>query len=85
MNGTVHYREGQFPPCDLDWGRLVPLIGPANAAVARYDGMLAAIPNAHVLLSPEGILRELTPASGRRSATIAYPELLNITEGHDLF
>jgi len=43
MNGTVHYREGQFPPGDLDWGRLVPLIGPANAAVARYDGMLAAI------------------------------------------
>jgi Fic family protein len=52
MKGTVHYREGQFPPGDLDWRRLVPLIGPANAAVARYDGMLAAIPNAHVLLSP---------------------------------
>ncbi len=31
---------------------LAPLIGPANAALARYDGMLAAIPNAHVLLSP---------------------------------
>jgi len=30
----------------------VPLIGPANAAVARYDGILSAIPNAHVLLSP---------------------------------
>lgn len=52
MSGPVRYHEGQFPPEDLDWGRLVPLIGPANAAVARYDGMLAAIPNAHVLLSP---------------------------------
>lgn len=52
MSGPVHYRKGQFPPSDLDWGRLVPMIGPANAAVARYDGMLAAIPNAHVLLSP---------------------------------
>lgn len=52
MSGPVRYHEGQFPPQDLDWGRLVPLIGPANAAVARYDGMLAAIPNAHVLLSP---------------------------------
>jgi Fic family protein len=52
MSGPVHYHNGQFPPSDLDWGRLVPLIGPANAAVARYDGMLAAIPNAHVLLSP---------------------------------
>jgi Fic family protein len=52
VSGPVHYHKGQFPPKDLDWERLVPLIGPANAAVARYDGMLAAIPNAHVLLSP---------------------------------
>jgi cell filamentation protein, protein adenylyltransferase len=52
MSGPVRYHEGQFPPQALDWERLVPLIGPANAAVARYDGMLAAIPNAHVLLSP---------------------------------
>ncbi len=50
--GPVHYHEGRFPPGELDWARLVPLIGPASAAVARYDGMLAAIPNAHVLLSP---------------------------------
>jgi len=52
MIGSVHYHEGRFPPGDLDWAGLMPLIGPANAAVARYDGMLAAIPNAHVLLSP---------------------------------
>ena len=49
---VTKYHEGQFSPKDLDWARLVPLIGPANAAVARYDGMLAAIPNVHVLLSP---------------------------------
>lgn len=52
MSGPVHYHEGRFPPKELDWAGLVPLIGPANAAVARYDGMLAAILNAHVLLSP---------------------------------
>ncbi|MEA1863774.1 MAG: Fic/DOC family N-terminal domain-containing protein [Euryarchaeota archaeon] len=49
---VIRYHEGRFPPERLDWAQLVPLIGPANAAVARYDGMLAAIPNAHVLLSP---------------------------------
>jgi len=49
---VTKYHEGGFPPDKLDWDRLVPYIGPANAAVARYDGMLAAIPNAHVLLSP---------------------------------
>lgn len=52
MSKPVTYHEGKFPPKDLDWGQLVPLIGPANAAVARYDGMLTAVPNAHILLTP---------------------------------
>jgi len=47
---AVAYHEGQFPPAALDWSRLIPLLGPA--AVARYDGMLAAVPNPAVLLSP---------------------------------
>jgi Fic family protein len=48
---TVHYHLGQFPPTTLDWQRLIPLLGPISAAVARYDGALATIPNAAVLLS----------------------------------
>lgn len=48
----VRYHNGRFPPPTLDWPALIPLIGPAAAAVARYDGMLSAIPNPHVLLSP---------------------------------
>ncbi|MFO0745363.1 MAG: Fic/DOC family N-terminal domain-containing protein [Myxococcota bacterium] len=48
----VRYHEGGFPPATLDWPALIPLIGPAAAAVARYDGMLTAIPNPGVLLSP---------------------------------
>jgi Fic family protein len=49
---AVHYHNGRFPPPTLDWPRLIPLLGPAAAAVARYDGMLAAVPNPAVLLSP---------------------------------
>jgi Fic family protein len=30
----------------------LPLIGPANAAIARYDGVLHGVPNPNVLLSP---------------------------------
>ncbi len=52
MTEPVKYHVGDFPPDDLDWGSLIPLIGPANAALARYDGTLHAIPNAAVLLSP---------------------------------
>lgn len=48
----VQYHVGKFPPSKLDWERLVPLIGPASSAVARYDGVLTAIPNASILLSP---------------------------------
>jgi len=48
----VDYHRGSFPPAELDWSRLIPLIGPANAAIARYEGVLHGIPNADVLLSP---------------------------------
>jgi Fic family protein len=48
----VHYHQGKFPPEGLDWQRLIPLIGPANAAVARYEGVLHGVPNPNVLLSP---------------------------------
>lgn len=49
---AVHYHRGKFPPDNIDWVELVPLIGPASRALARYDGLLAAVPNAYVLLSP---------------------------------
>ena len=49
----VHYHTGRFPPEErLDWQALIPLIGPAAAAVARYDGTLAAVPNPRILLAP---------------------------------
>jgi len=36
----------------IDWISLIPLIGEANAALARYDGILQGIVNPAVLLSP---------------------------------
>ena len=52
MAKPVSYHTDKFPPKQLDWSRIIPLIGPASAALARYDGLLSAIPNADVLLSP---------------------------------
>lgn len=52
MARPVHYHSGKFPPQEFDWARLIPLIGPASAALARYDGLLLAVPNSSVLLSP---------------------------------
>jgi Fic family protein len=48
----VTYHHGKFPPVAIEWTELIPLLGPAAAAVARYDGLLEAIPNSEVLLSP---------------------------------
>jgi Fic family protein len=48
----VLYHRGKFPPAELDWKCLIALIGQANAAVARYSGLLEGIPSASVLLSP---------------------------------
>lgn len=39
-------------PPDLDWVSLVSLIGSANAALARYDGLLQGIVNPEILLAP---------------------------------
>ncbi|HVB64933.1 MAG TPA: Fic/DOC family N-terminal domain-containing protein [Nitrolancea sp.] len=52
MSQPTTYHVGRFPPANLDWSRLIPLLGPASAAVARYDASLIAIPNAAVLLAP---------------------------------
>ncbi|GAB6147268.1 hypothetical protein JCM12294_47140 [Desulfocicer niacini] len=48
MSSPVNYHYEKFPPDNIEWALLIPLIGPANAALARYDGTLSAV----VLLSP---------------------------------
>ncbi len=52
MSKPVQYHYGKFPPKGINWEKLIPLIGPANATLARYDGTLSVIPNPAVLLSP---------------------------------
>ena len=42
----------ELPLADLDWRNVLPLVGKANACLARYDGMLQTLPNPSVLLSP---------------------------------
>ena len=41
-----------LPLENLDWKKFRKQIGPANRALARYDGILQSIPNPAVLLSP---------------------------------
>jgi len=46
------YVPDTLPLADLDYRLLLPLVGQANAALARYDGLLQGIPNPAVMLSP---------------------------------
>ncbi len=46
------YTPAELPLTDLNYRLLLPLVGQANAALARYDGLLQGIPNPAVMLSP---------------------------------
>jgi len=42
----------KLPPAGLNYKQLISLVGEANAALARYDGLLQAIVNPEIMLSP---------------------------------
>jgi len=46
------YQAEALPIPDLDYSRLIGLVGEANAALARYDGLLQAMVNPRIMLSP---------------------------------
>lgn len=52
MSSSTPFIPSALPITDLNWQRLLPWVGKANAALARYDGMLLALPDPVVLLSP---------------------------------
>lgn len=78
----VLYHLDKFPPTEIEWPALVPLIGRANAALARYDGLLSAIRNASVLLSP--LTTQEAVLSSRIEGTQAtMGEVLELEAGGD--
>ncbi len=78
----VLYHLGQFPPRDLNWSALVPLIGEANGALGRYDGLLSAIPNATVLLGPL-VTQEAVLSSKIEGTQVTIGEVLEVEAGGD--
>jgi len=82
VSAPVRYHDGGFPPPALAWDELVPHLGPASMAVARYDGTLAAVPNPAVLLSP--ITTQEAVLSSRIEGTQAtFGEVLEFEAGED--
>ncbi|RVT83383.1 Fic family protein [Rhodobacteraceae bacterium CCMM004] len=80
--GPVCYHLGEFPPETLDWSRLVALVGRANAALARFDGLVSAVPNANVLLSPL-TTQEAVLSSRIEGTQVTMGEVLEIEAADD--
>ena len=76
----THYRLGNFPPKSIDWVRLVPLIGKANAALGKYDSLVATIPNSAVLLAPL-VTQEAVLSSRIEGTNVTMGEVLAIEAG----
>jgi len=66
------YVPEPLPPEGIDWEAHIPQIASANRALARYDGILQAIPNPELLLSP--LLTQEAVLSSRIEGTQASLE-----------
>ncbi len=69
---AASYVPELLPPDGIDWERHIPQIASANRALARYDGILQAIPNPELLLSP--LLTQEAVLSSRIEGTQASLE-----------
>ncbi|MBC6427902.1 MAG: Fic family protein [Cellvibrionales bacterium] len=64
----------------LDWGRIVPLIGPAAGALAGYDSLIAQMQNPNVLLAPL-LTQESVLSSKIEGTNVTMGEALEIEAG----
>jgi Fic family protein len=74
------YVPDELPLEGLDFARLFPRVGPANAALARYDGLLQGIVNPGVMLSPL-IQREAVLSSRIEGTQATVDEVLEYEAG----
>lgn len=76
------YVPDALPLTNLDLTRLLPKIGPANAALARYDGLLQSVVNPAVMLSPL-TQREAVLSSKIEGTQATVDEVLEFEAGMD--
>lgn len=77
---AVAYHADKFPPTNIDWPHIIPLLGPATGAIARYDGLLRSQANAHVLIGPL-TTREATLSSKIEGTQATMGEVLRFEAG----
>lgn len=74
------YAPSELPLADLDYRRLLPLVGAANRGLSRYDGLLQGIVNPAVMLSPLTI-EEATLSSVLKARRPRWMMFMNMRPG----
>lgn len=82
LSNAVHYREGQFPPAQLNLEPLLPGLLAATDALARYDQALQAMHNSAVFLAP--LRGQEAVVSSRMEGTIStMDEILELEAAYE--
>ncbi len=74
------YTPSPLPITNLDWKRLISLVGKANASLSQYNGLLESMINPHVLLSPL-TMKEATLSSKIEGTQATLSEVLKYEVG----
>ena len=77
------YLPNELPVKSLNYGNIIGLVGRANAELARYDGLLQAIINPEILLSPL-TTNEAVLSSKIEGTQATLDEVLKYEAGIDL-
>lgn len=71
-----------LPIRNLDWPALMPVLGEANRAIARFDGMLAHMPSPELLRTPL-MMREAVLSSKIEGTVATITDVLRSEAGED--
>ncbi|MDJ0651841.1 MAG: Fic/DOC family N-terminal domain-containing protein [Simkaniaceae bacterium] len=76
------FQPDKLPISNIDWAHLTRTIGEANAALARYDGLLHGMVNPEILLSPL-TLNEAVLSSRIEGTNATNSEVLEFEAGSE--
>lgn len=81
LDGAVHYHYDRFPPKQLNYEKLMPMLIRATDAIARYDQMLKNMHNSEILLAP--LRNQEAVISSRMEGTVStMDEILKYEADH---
>lgn len=69
FDNAVNYHYGQFPPKQLNYGKIIEPLARATDAIARFDQMLKNMHNSEILLAP--LRNQEAVISSRMEGTIS--------------